>query len=258
MTRLKNTSLNHSSITHTLFVFGLVLCTIIPSQPICANEPVIRAAVAEEFKGGLQSQYLKYIANQLGMEMRITTMPFARRIREVQKGNADIIVGLDYTQKRATELIFIYPAYEKLSFRFFALNSRTSDIKSYADLTGKIIGVIREAKYYAGFEQDKSLKKYDLNSLDSGINMLLHGRIDLLIHYEESTLARLTALHVGDKISKTNYQPKHSNEHYIAISKKSPLVHKQQQLKTIIERAIKQQDFIQMRLKHYQGKAPPQ
>lgn len=258
MPLLKNTSLNHSLIARTLFVFGLAYYLLIQSQSISANETIIRAAVAEEFKGGLQSHYLKYIANQLDMDIRITTMPFARRILEVQKGNLDIIVGLDYSQQRTKELIFIYPAYEKLSFRFFALNSRSNDIKNYEDLIGKIIGVIRGAQYYVGFEQDKSLKKYNLKSLDNGINMLLHGRIDLLIHYEESTLAMLTALNVADRISKTYYQPKHSNEHYIAISKKSPLVNKQQQLKVIIEKGIKQQDFIQMRLKHYHNETFPE
>jgi hypothetical protein len=60
----------------------LVLCcaTFLP-HTLFASEPiVIRAAVAKEFKDGLHSRYLKYIATKLGMEIEVTVMPLARRI----------------------------------------------------------------------------------------------------------------------------------------------------------------------------------
>ncbi|KGJ95923.1 ABC-type transporter, periplasmic subunit family 3 [Colwellia psychrerythraea] len=252
MALFKINSPKYLSITSALCV--LVLCLFCQSQQVLANEITIKAAVAEEFKDGLHSQYLNYIAKQLAMKIDITTMPLARRIQEVKKGNADIIVGLDFSEARAAQLIYIYPAYEKLSFRFFTLNDNADEIQSYADLTGKVIGVIRSAKHHAIFEQDNLLNKYELRSLDSCIKMLLHGRIDIFIHYEESTSAMLMALGVSDKITKTTYQPTHSNEHYIAISKKSPLAAKQRQLTAVIEKAIQQQDFIQMRLLYYKNK----
>ena len=96
--------------------------------------------MAAEFKDGLHTRYLEYLAEQLGMELSIITVPFARRIREVSKGNLDIIVGLHYSDERASNLIYIYPAYEKLSFRLFSLDGNASKIKSYDDLSGKVIG----------------------------------------------------------------------------------------------------------------------
>jgi len=216
-----------------------------------ASEPkIIRAAVAAEFKNGLHTQYLKYIADQLGMEISITTVPFARRIREVKKGNLDIIVGLHYSDERASELIYIFPAYEKLSFRLFSLNDNANAIKNYDDLTGQVIGVVRGAKYYSPFEQDKSLNKYPLQNLNGGINMLLRKRIDLFVHYEESTIATLKSRKLENKITKTSYQPTHNIDHYIAISSKSPLAKKAQQLEAIIEKAVKQQDFLNIRINY--------
>lgn len=184
------------------------------------------------------------------MDISIITVPFALRIREVIKGNLDIIVGLHYSDERAKELIYIYPAYEKLSFRLFSLNDSANDIKSYDDLTGKVIGVVRRAKYYSPFEQDSSLNKYPLQNLNAGINMLIHNRIDLFVHYEESTFAMLKTLQLENKISKTNYQPIHNINHYIAISKKSPLAAKKQQLKNIVEQAVMQQDFLNIRINY--------
>jgi len=232
----------------------LVICSAtFRPHTIFASEPiVIRAAVAKEFQDGLHSRYLKYIANQLGMEIEITVMPLARRIVEVNKGNLDLIVGLQYSQERANELLFIFPAYESLSFRYFSLKQDAESINSYDDLHGKIIGVIRGASYFSDFEQDVELQKYPFSNLKTNIDMLLNGRIDIFLHYEESTLPLLKSMGVDHLIKKINYQPKHSHEHYLAISKNSLLAAKAEQLKTIVERGIDQQDFIQLRLEHYQ------
>jgi len=234
-------------------IFCVVLTIVSQSINAWTQQPnTLRAAVAKEFENGLHSHYLKYIAEQLGMDLIISTMPLARRIIEVQKGNLDVIVGLQYSAERAQQLTYIYPAYETLSFRFFALNENAIDIKSYEDLSGKMIGVIRGAEHHSSFERDNQLKKYDLKSLKSGIKMLFHQRIDLFIHYEESTVPMLKSLAVEDKISKTKYQPKYKHELYIAISKLSPLIAKKQQLQSLIEKGINQQDFLQIRLNYYQ------
>jgi len=236
-------------------VLVVIYTSILLQNNVLANEPyVIQAAVAKEFKDGLHSSYLKYIAKHLGMEINITTMPLARRIVEVQKGSLDIIVGLQHSQERADELLFIFPAYEKLSFRYFSLKNNSEIINSYGDLRGKIIGVIRGATYSSSFEQDEELQKYSFSNLKTSIDMLLNGRIDVFLHYEESTVPMLKVMEVNHLIEKINYQPKHSHEHYLAISKHSPLAVKKEQLKAIIERGIRQQNFIQLRLEHYQKK----
>lgn len=242
----------------TKHLVAAVICsTIFLAKITLANEPVvIKAAVAKEFKDGLHTSYLRYFARQLDMEINIVSMPLARRIVEVQKGNLDLIVGLQYSQVRADELIFILPAYESLSFRFFALNDNASKINSYRDLSGKAIGVIRGARYYPAFEQDSQIKKYPFKDLQTNIDMLLHGRIDLFVHYEESTLPMLKLMAVDHLIKKINHQPKHSHQHYLAISKNSLLATKQRQLISIVERGLKQQDFMQLRLEHYQKAKP--
>jgi len=234
-------------------VLVVIYTSILLHNNVQANEPyVIQAAVAKEFKDGLHSSYLKFIARQLGVEINITVMPFARRIIEVKKGNLDLIIGLHHTKERASDLIFILPAYEKLSFRYFSVKQNTESINSYSDLHGKIIGVIRGATYFSSFEQDEELQKYSFSNLKTSIDMLLNGRIDLFVHYEESTIPMLKLMKVDHLITKTKHQPNHSDDHYLAISKYSPLAAKTEQLKEIIERGIRQQDFIQLRLEHYQ------
>lgn len=236
-------------------VLIVVLALMLASRHIWAEEPyILKAAVAKEFENGLHSRYLTYIAQQLEMNIVISTMPLVRRIIEVKKGNLDLIVGLQYSTERAKELAYIYPAYEELSFKFFALNEEAVHVNHYEDLIGKMICVVRGAEYHASFEQDNQLKKYNLKGIDSCIKMLFHQRIDLLIHYEESTVPMLKALAVENKISKTNYQPEFNQKRYLAVSKLSPLATQKQQLQAIIERGLSQQDFLKIRLEHYQAK----
>jgi len=235
-------------------VARLILCsTIVLSYTAIANESyVIKAALSQEFKQGLHRQYLTYLAEKVGMEIQITTMPFARRMKELKKGNLDLIVGLQYSKSRAEDLIFIFPGYEKLSFRYFTLTQNTESIQSNNDLVGKTIGVIRGAKHFPSFEDNTELQKYSFNNLRTNIDMLMLGRIDIFVHYEESTTLMLKTMKVDHLIGKTNHQPKHTHEHYLAISKNSPLADKTELLEDIIERAISQQDFIKLRLEHYQ------
>ena len=127
-----------------------------------------------------------------------------------------------------------------------------ASLESNDDLVGKTIGVIRGSKYLPIFEQNSELQKYSFSNLKTNIDMLLFGRIDIFVHYEESTALMLKTIKADHLIAKTNHQPKHSLEHYLAILKNSPLVVKTEQLKGIVERESNQQVFIKRRLEHYQ------
>jgi len=179
-------------------------------------------------------------------------MPFARRIQEIKKGNLDIIVGIQKTQEREDEFIYIEPHYESLSYRFFSLAENRSLTRSYSDLYNKVIGVNKHSKYFPAFDNDKRLQKIEVVSLRQNINLLLRGRIDLLIHYQESTLPTLASMGILTKISQTTFQPKHENLHYVAISNKSGLVEKKEKLRCILKQGIENKVFANIRQQHYQ------
>lgn len=94
------------------------------------TKPVIRAAVAEEFRHGLHSKYLKYFAEKLNMTLELSTMPFARRLLQIEHGQLDLIVGIQKTDERQDEFIYIMPHYESLSYRIFTLQENHQSIKN--------------------------------------------------------------------------------------------------------------------------------
>jgi len=234
-----------------IFIFPLIFLLYSPINTAAEHIQTIKAAVAENFSNGLHAKYLRYIANKLNAELSLTTMPFARRLQEIRNGHLDIIVGLQKTEDREDEFIYISPFYESLSFRFFSLVSNKDKIKTFSDLEGKLIGVNKHSKYFPQFNHNDKIHKVNIVSLKQNIQLLLKGRIDLLIHYEESTTPILKSLGVSEQITKTDYQPKHSNRHYIAISNKSHLVKHIDKLQDIVEQAVKNGDFLNIRLQHY-------
>jgi ABC-type amino acid transport substrate-binding protein len=102
-----------------IFFKALAIFHLFFSLHCQSEDKTIHAAVAEGFIDGLHSKYLEYIADKLSMPISITTIPFARRIKEIEIGRLDIIVGLQQTEERKDKFVYIYPSYESLSYRFF-------------------------------------------------------------------------------------------------------------------------------------------
>ena len=232
----------------------IVFITLFLCQYSYGNEaikPVIRAAVAEEFRTGLHSKYLQYFADILNVTLELSTMPFARRIAQIKSGELDLIVGIQKTEARQDEFIYIMPHYELLSYRLFTLKKDQNKIKSYQDLSGKYIGVNRYAKYFKVFDEDKTIDKFKASGVMQNIELLLRNRIDAFIHYEQSTLPLLAKADIDNNIVQTPYQPNIEARHYLAISSHSVLVKRQHELQQIIAKAIKNKDLLTIRLNHY-------
>jgi len=241
-----------------LFLSLFVLYFFIWSQPVNSAQPsldnkfVIRSAVAKEFKNGLHSKYLAYFADKLSARLELSTMSFARRLHELKAGNIDLMVGLQRTESRVDEFIYVFPAYETLKNRFYSLKENSNYFIKYDDFYNKTIGIHRRSKYFTEFDLDKNIEKHPVSTLRQNIKLLLHNRIDAFIHYEESTFPLLKKLGLEAQIVKTNYQPEHENRHYLVISRFSPLMKMRPQLESIIKKAIENGDLLEIRLAHYQ------
>ena len=232
-----------------IFVMALFFCG--QSYGNDGTKPVIRAAVAEEYRHGLHSKYLKYFAEKLNMTLELSTMPFARRLLQIEHGQLDLIVGIQKTDERQDEFIYIMPHYESLSYRIFTLQENHQSIKNYNDLSGKYIGVNRYSKYFKPFDDDNRINKFRASGVVQNIELLLHKRIDAFVHYEESTLPLLMKLGERNRIAKTVYQPDYKTRHYLAISSHSLLKERKLELEGIVKAAIKNNDLLNIRLKHY-------
>jgi len=234
-----------------MFLKILIMLPLLFSYYCSAAEKTIHAAVAEGFIDGLHSKYLRYIADKLSLPISITTIPFARRLKETKLGRLDIIVGVQQNTERDNELVYISPSYESLSYSLYSLTKNNDKFKSYPTLQGKLIGVNRHSKYFEQFDSDREIIKIETKNLEQSINLVLHERTDLFIHYEQSTLALLKTLKLDRKISKTPYQPNYNIQHFIAISKNSPLLQRKKELQAIVFNGLLNNDFLRIRQAYY-------
>lgn len=234
---------------YLIFVLALLFCEQTYGEKI--KQTIMKAAVAEEFRHGLHSKYLQYLADKLNLTLQLSTMPFARRLLQIKNGQLDLIVGIQKTEDRQDEFIYILPHYELLSHRIFILKNKRDLIQTYQDLSGKIIGVNRNSKYYKAFDNNESVVKFKAHGVLQNIELLKRNRIDAFMHYEESTVPLLDGLGISDEVVKSVYQPNIEIQHYIAISKSSALNSRLGELEQIVEDAVKNKDFLNIRMNHY-------
>jgi len=232
-------------------LFYLISCRQACAIQEAENKQVFHSGVAKGFDNGLHSKYLKYFADKLSVEIEISSISFARRVQLLKSGKLDLMVGLQRTENREDEFVYILPHYETLRFRYYVLKDRRDDFNTYSDLKGKVVGINRHAKYFSLFDSDESITKYPLSTLEQNIEMLLRGRIDSFIHYGESAYPILAELGLEDKIVQMKYQPQHEKRHYLVISKHSPLIQMKAKLENIIKNAIAKGELLNIRLAHY-------
>lgn len=244
---LMNKKQNKTGFNKWLVLFFFVV--VLPLN-VMAKE-TIYSSVSQEFPQGLHAKYLHYIANKLDMTLDVAPMPFARRLQALRNGSIDIMVGMQRENSYQDEIIYIYPAYEKLRHTFFVLKDNQAKLASLNDLRDLNIGVTIHAKYYKKFQQQQDLRVVPVSSLKQKIELLLKGRIDTFIHYQESTEPLLIKQQLSDKIVLAAYQPTEFNQYFVTISQKSRLLPYQNKLSAIIKHATENGDFELIRRQHY-------
>tara|TARA_R110001632_G_scaffold103412_1_gene212096 strand:- start:72306 stop:73034 length:729 start_codon:yes stop_codon:yes gene_type:complete len=216
-----------------------------------SGQEVIRSSVSKEFINGLQVKYLKNIAKHMNMEIDIIPMPFARRIREFRQGNLDLLVGLQRESDKQDEVVYITPSYETLRHTFFVLKKNIGTLQSFADLKRLNIGVTRNAKYFEKFNQETNLIMVPVSTLRQKIELLMKGRINTFVHFQESAQPLIIEMGLQNDIVLAKYQPIEVNNYYVTISQNSPLIGKKHLFESAVRDAIANDEFATIRREHY-------
>lgn len=232
-----------------LIYFISILVSLLPLN--LAAQGVIHSSVSPEFLSGLHSKYLRYLAKEMDMELKLSPMSFQRRIEALRKGDIDIMVGLQRRSDEQDEFLYLYPSYETLRHTFFVLKEKRDELVKFEDLKNLNIGVTIHAKYYDRFNKQKDLALVGVSSLKQKLQLLLKGRIDTFIHFKESTLPTLDKMQLTDKVVEARYQPPEHNAYFFALSSNSALLPIREKFEEVIARGLESGDFAQIRATHY-------
>lgn len=213
----------------------------------------IRTSVSPEFANGLHSRYLEYIADKLGKELDLQPMPLARRIKQLEDGKLDILVGIIKRLKNKEKLIYLEPSYEKLPASFFVLKEHRHKLVEQQDLSNLIVGVTNGSEYFDRLTR-LDITKVEVNSLQQKIGLLEKDRIDAFLHYRQSTLRKIKSMGLANKITVADYQPQLHVNHHFVIHKNSNLLPLKTKIEQVIKKGVSNGDFLQIRDNYYKNK----
>lgn len=163
------------------------------------------------------------IADELGVELEISSMNFDNVLTSIKTGKSDIgISGLSYTEERAKSFDFSESYYETTN-AIVVKGDAVSDYSSLADLAGKKVAVLRGSiEEELAREQLADSNIVALTNMGEAINELKSGQVDAVVleepvgkgYVDQNTdLAMASiALEVGEGDAKAIAMPKDSPE----------------------------------------------
>lgn len=104
---------------------------------------------------------------------------FARCLRMLDTGNADIVAGVIDSEDRAERWLLL--PYRHDARYVFLYRPGTAPVTQYQDLVGHRIAVSRNTLYFSRFDEDTTLTKEVVGDLVTGVKMLLADRVSLVI-----------------------------------------------------------------------------
>lgn len=164
--------------------------------------------------------------------------PSARCFRQMQTGEADLMSNLNFAEERA-EFLYLMPYNERIPESLYLKAADPRQIRSFNQLASLTLATVRNYTYHPSLMPliKTSRRHVEIDSIETGFEMLLRGRVDGLIVPTQSSLdviADKQELHYQFKRAPVDFSVVEKRFINIGLSKKS----KHLALKSRIEQAI--------------------
>lgn len=180
--------------------------------------------VGQEGIHGIDIELVTALLEEADMTPSFESCPWPRCLNMIETGEADIVTGILKRPERERTMHFIEPPYKTKSSKAFYILKGSPDIVTYEDLHGKVIGVLREAKHFKRFDEDNTLKKEEIHANELNFMKLAAGRVDTTIATESIGDYLIAELGLAGKVAKATYRHDTEIPVYFAVSRKSPLM----------------------------------
>ena len=145
---------------------------------------------------GLGVDVLRTLAARAGDTVRFGIYPWARAQAMVQRAQADILIGPYKSPERDKQFAFVDLPFYRDRLVFYARSGANPPWHGeFGPLGATRIAVVRGWHYGARFDQARPrLDISAVNQLENGVQMLMHGRVDLLATNERNSAALVGTL----------------------------------------------------------------
>ncbi|GAB7022309.1 substrate-binding periplasmic protein [Salidesulfovibrio brasiliensis] len=230
------------------FLLAMVMLALMPTLAFCEETQVYSVATEywPPFRVGTRSgdivgldvDILDEAAKRMNVQFRWHQRPWGRCLYELEQGIADIMTGVAWTEERAQYALYTDTPYYTCSPRFYALKENTGIVKSYDDLKGLTIGFTRDSAYFPRFDKDTSLMKRAGNNEEHLIRMVENGRWNIFVGTDCQVERDLALYGLQDTISEVDFKPEHHTDLFLAVSMRSPLAKRMDELNATLREML--------------------
>jgi polar amino acid transport system substrate-binding protein len=152
---------------------------------------------------GLGVDVLRTLAARAGDTVRFQSYPWPRAQAMVERGQADILIGPYRSPARLKQFAFLDQPFYRDRLVFYARSRH--DVPWAGDvgtLAGRRIVSVRGWHYGTRFDQARPLLDIsEVAQVENGLQMLVHGRVDLLATNERNTTALIDSLRLREAVT---------------------------------------------------------
>lgn len=213
---------------------SLLLALLLPLVPLSSETlryavfPAPPFIIIEESSGspsvsGLDVVLAQEICRRTGDKLEFIQAPWVRCLELMKSGQVDLLSSAFKTAERESYMEYLsLPYLERLPVSFYYLKNSGIQIRNYEDLQ-KVgtIGKLRGANYFQRFDEDTTLKKYDLREQSVLYQMLVNRRIEVFIGYEATEDYFLERNGYRSLIEKSEFKHAEAAEVYFTLSRSS-------------------------------------
>ena len=140
------------------------------------------------------------------------------------------MLGPNWSVERAEYMVYLGPAFPAETKAFY-IRKDAHDITRFSDLKDLTVGVLRSARYFHAFDNDKAINKVVLNDYQSGFRMLERGRVDTIIIPERQGKYMMKDL--GLDFQRAMFRVP-GNPSFVTVSRNSNLLSKQDDIEDVM------------------------
>lgn len=206
-----------------MLVFGLSISLKALSEPlnIVGNSwpPYVEKSLETK---GLAMEIVATSLQYKGYQPRINIETWSRVLEGVEIGVYDVVAAIWKTPERENKLLFSNP-YLVNQIKFIKMKNTEAKYQSFDDLTGYLIGVVKDYAYDEAFLKSQILIKIPQNHIVQNLLKLTKGEIDLTLGDERALRYEINQYMRGyaPQLEFLN-KPLSQRSLHIAVSKQNP------------------------------------
>ncbi|MGF1743279.1 transporter substrate-binding domain-containing protein [Vibrio profundum] len=132
-------------------------------------------------KNGRPAGMFYDVANKIAETAKVPYLnvlkPYARVVKDLESGEADITLLVSNPNLEG-KVIKVAPIFTDKNV---LVGKPSLNIRSFEDLHGKKVAIIRGVIYSTKFELDKNINKVEVNNYRQSVGLFLKGRVDAII-----------------------------------------------------------------------------